>query len=69
MPLFTPCNPVFRHKLLMLLSKNDPLRKSGESFLLALAAQRLTYLPQTGDVIPGMEDAKGKEDNQQEDKT
>lgn len=68
MPLFTPCNPVFRHKLLMLLSKNDPPRKTDESFLLALIAQRLIFLPHTGDVAPGMEDAKGKEDNQQEDK-
>ncbi|EQB7869003.1 hypothetical protein ABME00_21885 [Citrobacter amalonaticus] len=56
MPLFAARIPVLPHKLPTTPGKNDPLRPSGESFLLALLASA------SPEPAPGGKNQSGTED-------
>ncbi|MEG3591565.1 hypothetical protein V5I71_22290 [Citrobacter youngae] len=58
MPFFPPDNPALRHKPLKVPGKNDPLARSGESFLLVSLQRRRAQRPQGRDQRFGTEDAK-----------
>ncbi|TKU37992.1 hypothetical protein FDX24_18815 [Citrobacter sp. wls716] len=58
MPFFPPDNPALRHKQLKVPGKNDPLARSGESFLPVFLQRRRAQRPQGRDQRFGTEDAK-----------
>ncbi|MBP8544371.1 MULTISPECIES: hypothetical protein [unclassified Citrobacter] len=59
MPFFPPDNPALKHKLLKVPGKNDPLARSGESFLPVFLQRRHVQRPQDRDCRFGTEDAEG----------